>query len=151
MRPSSPIALSSGSPCRRPISKSLGSWPGRDLQRAGAEVGLDVLVGDDRQLAPDERQRHRRADEVAVALVVGMHRHGDVGQHRLGAHGGDHELARPVGQRVGDVEQRVGDLAVLDLEVADRRARARVPVDHVVVAVDPALVVQVDEDLHRRP
>ena len=28
MRPSSPIALSSGSPCLRPISKSLGSWPG---------------------------------------------------------------------------------------------------------------------------
>jgi hypothetical protein len=49
------------------------------------------------------------------------------------------------------VVERVGDLAVLDLEVGDRRARARVPVDEVVVAVDEALVVEVDEDLqHRR-
>ena len=45
------------------------------------------------------------------------------------------------------MEQRVGDLAVLDLEVADRRACARVPVDHVVIAVDDALAVQGDEDL----
>ena len=42
MRPSSPITEISSSPCRRPISKSFGSWPGRDLQRAGAELGVDV-------------------------------------------------------------------------------------------------------------
>jgi hypothetical protein len=28
VRPSSPITLTSSSPCARPISKSLGSWPG---------------------------------------------------------------------------------------------------------------------------
>ena len=128
----------------------VGVVAGRDLQRAGAEVGLDVLVGDDRQVAPDEGQHRRGADEVAVALVVGVHRHRGVGQHRLRAHGGDHDLARGVLQRIGDVEQRVGDLAVLDLEVGDRRARPRVPVDQVVVAVDEALVVEVDEDLHHR-
>src|SRR6185436_7423309 len=38
------------------------------------------------------------------------------------------------------------DLAVLDLEVGDRRVRARVPVDHVVIAVDVALVVELLED-----
>src|SRR6185312_7598701 len=48
--------------------------------------------------------------------------------------------------RVVDREQRVLDLLVLDLEVGDRRARARVPVDHVVVAVDVALVVELLED-----
>jgi valyl-tRNA synthetase len=37
---------------------------GGDLQAAGAEVGLDVVVGDDRQLAADERERHGAADEV---------------------------------------------------------------------------------------
>ena len=86
----------------------------------------------------------------AVALVVGVHRDRGVGQHRLRAHGGDHDLAVAVRERVGDVEERVGDLAVLDLEVGDRRARPRVPVDQVVVAVDQALVVEVDEDLHDR-
>src|SRR6202000_429146 len=37
-------------------------------------------------------------------------------------------------------------LAVLHLEVGDRRARPRVPVDHVVVAIDVALVVELLED-----
>ena len=128
----------------------VGVVAGRDLQRAGAEVGLDVVVGDDRQVAPDEGQHRRAADEVAVALVVGVHRDRGVGQHRLRAHGGDHDLARAVLERIGDVEERVGDLAVLDLEVGDRRARPRVPVDQVVVAVDEVLVVEVDEDLHHR-
>ena len=36
--------------------------------------------------------------------------------------------------------------SVDDLEVGDRRARARIPVDHVVVAVDQALLVERDED-----
>jgi len=121
-----------------------------DLQGAGAEVGLDVVVGDDRQVAPDEGQHRRLADQVAVALVVGVDRHRGVGQHRLGAHGRNHDLALAVGQRVGDLKELVGDLALLDLEVGDGRARPRVPVDEVVVAIDEALVVEVDEDLHDR-
>ena len=35
---------------------------------------------------------------------------------------------------------------LLDLEVGDRGLQTRVPVDHVVVAVDPALLVERDED-----
>ena len=121
---------------------------GRDLQRAGAELGLHVGVGDDLQPAADERQDRRLADQPRVAVVVGVHGDRRVGQHRLRAHGGDRHRAVPARQRVVDVVERVGDLALLDLEVGDRRARARVPVDHVVVAVDQALVVEVDEDLH---
>jgi hypothetical protein len=70
-----------------------------------------------------------------------------VGQHRLGPHGGDGDGPRAALERVLDPVQGVGDLALLDLEVGDRRARPWVPVDHVVVAVDQALLVQVDEDL----
>ena len=121
-----------------------------DLQRAGAEVGLHVVVGDDRQAAADQRQDRRLPDEVRVALVGRVHRDRRVGQHRLRAHSGDHDLARAVLERVGDVEERVGLLAVLHLEVRDRRLRARIPVDEVVVAVDEALAVQRDEDLEHR-
>ena len=120
---------------------------GGDLQRPGAELGVDVGVGDDRQAAPDQRQHRELADQVRVTLVVGVHGDGGVGEHRLRAHrrhGQD-----PVGalDRIVDREQRVIDLAVLDLEVGDRRARPRVPADHVVVAVDVALVVEPLEDL----
>ena len=125
----------------------VGVVAGRDLQRAGAELGLDVVVGDDRQAPAHQRQDRRLADEVAIALVVGVHRHGGVGEHRLGAHRGHRDRALAGLELVVDVEERVGDLAILDLEVGDRRARARVPVDHVVVAVDVALLVEGDEDL----
>ena len=50
-----------------------------DLERAGAEVGLDALVGDDRHAPLDERHDRLLADQVAVALVVGVHGDRDVG------------------------------------------------------------------------
>ena len=124
----------------------VGVVAGGDLQRPGAELGVDVLVGDDRQAAADQRQHAVLADQVGVALVVGVDRDRGVGEHRLRAHRGDGQ--HPVGalDRVVDRVERVLDLAVLDLEVGDRRVRARVPVDHVVVAVDVALVVELLED-----
>ncbi len=123
----------------------VGVVPRRDLQRAGAELGIHVLVGDDRQPAADDRQDRRLAHQARVALVVGVHRDRGVGEHRLGADGGHGHRARAGLQRVVDRVERVLDPALLDLQVGDRRARPRVPVDHVVVAVDEALLVERDE------
>ena len=106
-----------------------------------------MVVGDDRQAPADERQRAELPDQVAVALVGRVHRDSGVGEHRLRAHGGDGEHVVGALDRVVDLVERVGHLAVLDLELRDHRARADVPVDHVVVAVDEALVVERDEDL----
>ena len=41
-----------------PISKSFGSCAGRHLHRAGAERRVDEVVGDDRDLAVHQRQEH---------------------------------------------------------------------------------------------
>ncbi len=128
----------------------VGVVAGRDLQRAGAELGLDVVVGDDPQPAADDRQDRGLPHEPRVAVVGRVHRDRGVAEHRLRAHGRDRDRAVPGGQRVVDVVQGVGDLTVLDLEVRDRRARPRIPVDHVVVAVDQALVVERHEDLQDR-
>ena len=48
-----------GSVCRIPISKSLGSWAGVTLTAPVPNSGIDVFVGDDDQLAVDERMRQR--------------------------------------------------------------------------------------------
>ena len=137
-------------PVRAADLEVVGVVSGRDLQRARAELRLHVRVGDDPQPAADERQDRGLADQPRVARVVGMHRDRGVGQHRLRPHRGDGDRAAARGHRVVDVVERVGDLALLDLEVGDRRARAGIPVDHPVVAVDQALVVEVDEDLEHR-
>ena len=151
MSPSSPITEISSRPCLRPISKSLGSWPGVIFSAPVPNSGLHVLVGDDRQPAAHQRQDRRLADQARVALVVGMHRDRGVGQHRLRAHRGHGDRARARLQRVVDHVERVLHVALLDLEVRDRRAGARVPVDHVVVAVDQALLVQPHEHVLHRP
>jgi hypothetical protein len=117
-----------------------------DLERAGAELGVDVIVGDDLQPPPDQRQHAVPADQVRVALVVGVHRDRRVGEHRLRPHRRHGEDAVGVLDGIVDRVERVLDLAVLDLEVRDRRVRAGIPVDHVVVAVDVALVVELFED-----
>ena len=65
---------------------------GCDFDCARAEFGVDVLVGDDDQLAVEERVRQGLADQVAVALVVGVHRDRGVAEHRLDPGGGDHDV-----------------------------------------------------------
>ena len=125
----------------------VGVVAGGDLERPGAELGLDVLVGDDSQLAADQREQRGLPDQPPVAIVVRMHCDRGVGEHRLGAHGRDRHRAAAGGERIVDVVERVGDLAILDLEVGDRRAHPRIPVHQVAVAVDVALVVEGDEHL----
>ncbi len=119
--------------------------PGGDLQRPCPEVGLHVVVGDDLQAPPDERKRRVMADEGGVTLVPGVHGDGRVRQHRLGAHGRDRDGALARFERVVDVVERVDLRPILDLEVRHGRTAARIPVDHVPVAVDVALLVQGDE------
>ena len=67
----------------------------RDLQRAGAEVELDALVGDHRDAALDHGDDRPPSDQVAVAHVVGVHGDGDVGEDRRGAGGRDRECPSP--------------------------------------------------------
>src|SRR5215217_1613024 len=122
-----------------------GVVPGRDLERAGAELGIHVLVGDHGQPAADQGQDRRLADQPRVALVARIDRDRGVGQHRLRPHGGDGDRPRARLQGVVDRVEGVLDGALLDLEVRDRGAQSGVPIDHVVVAVDEPLLEQVGE------
>ena len=118
----------------------------RDLERPCPELGIDVLVLDHRQAAADQGQDDLGTDERGVALVAGGHRDRRVGEHRLGPDCRDRDRARAVGERVIDRVQGVGERLLLDLEVRDGRAEAWIPVHHVVVAVDVAARMELDED-----
>ncbi len=67
-------------------------------------------------MAADERQDRLAPNQRLVALVLGMHRHGGVAEHRLGTDGGDRDAATPL-QVVANRVERVGLAALLDLEV----------------------------------
>ncbi len=68
----------------------------RDLHGAGALLRIGIVVGDDRDAAPDQRQHHRFADEVLVALVFGMHRDRGVAQHGLRPRRRDDDELSPI-------------------------------------------------------
>ena len=118
------------------------------LDRAGAEGGVDVVVGDDRDPPAGQRQLDLGADQVLVALVVGVHGDGGVAEHRLGPGGRDDD--RRVAVAVPDGDELAVVVAVLDLDVGQRGQAARAPVDDPLGAVDQAVVEHPLEDgLHR--
>src|SRR3546814_21158453 len=48
----------------------------RDFHAAGAEFAIDVIVGDDRDLAVRQRQQHGLADQMTVTPILGMNETG---------------------------------------------------------------------------
>ena len=115
-----------------------------DLQRAGAELGGDGLVGDDGDDAPQDGEDGTAAHEVRVPLVVGVDGHRGVAEQGLGPRGGDRNGAA-VREGVADVVEGGVFVRVLDLQVREGGGAARAPVDDALAAVDEALAVEVDE------
>ena len=117
----------------------------RHFHRARPELWIHRLVEDDRDLAAEERQDGRSPLERGVALVLGVHRHRHVPQHRLGARGRHHDvLLRPLDGIHQVVELAVRVLMVHFL-VGERGEASRAPVDDPVAAVDESLVVETHE------
>ena len=123
---------------------------GRDLHSARAERGIDTLVRDDRHAPLGDRDDRLLPDEVAVALVVGVHRDGDVGKHRRRPRGRDRQVAVALGERIADPGQRVVHVDVAHLEVRHSARAPGAPVHDPRPAVDVALVREVDEEAHHR-
>ncbi len=124
---------------------------GRDLDRAGALFGIGMLVGDDRDQPVGQWQTHMLADQILVARILGMHGHGGIAQHGLGARRRHHdEAAGLVLDRIFEMPQMALHLDALDFEIGDGGLQLGVPVDQPLVLVDQALLVQLDEHLQHR-
>ncbi len=129
----------------------VGVVRGRDLDGAGAELGLGPVVGEDGDFAcwfskdAGEWESDQFADEFRVARVVGIDGYGDVAEHGFGARGGDDDGAGAVGEGIADVVELAEAVFVRDFEVGDGGLLDGVPVDDVGAAVDEALLVEADE------
>ena len=127
-----------------------------DLHAAGAELHVDISVGDDGNLPADQRQAHALAHQLAVAFVVRMHGNRAVAQHGLRARGGDHQIILAVGgggaagERVAEVPQLTLLFGALHLQVGDRGFQLGIPVHQPLAAVDEPFIVQADEHLQHR-
>ncbi len=131
---------------------------GRDLDRAGAFLRIGIVVGDDRNAASDQRQDHMLADQVDVALVLGVHGHRGVAEHGLGPRGGDDDETRGILgaeglalQRIAQIPQAALDLDLLHLEIGNRGEQLGIPVHQPLVFVDQPVAMQFDEHFHDGP
>src|SRR5690606_27061367 len=123
-----------------------------DLDRAGPLLRIGILIRNDRNLTPDQRQHHRLADEVLVAFVIGVNGNGRITEHRLWTGCSNDNIARRVVlQRIAKVPEVALHLDLNHLEVGDGRLEPRVPVDQPFVLVNEAALVEFDKDLEHRP
>src|SRR4051812_34313403 len=120
---------------------------GRDLHSARAELGVNELVGDDGNLAADDGQYERLADEVAVSLVLRADGDGRVAEHRLGASGGDRDAAVGAFNGVLQIVELARLRFFINFEVGERGLVFRTPVDHAGAAVDKAVLIATHEEL----
>ena len=119
----------------------------RNLDAAGAELHVNVLVTEDRDLAVHDREDAGLADQVLVALVVRVDGHAGIAHEGLRTGGRNDQIARAVRQRIADVPQLARLGFVLNLSIGQGGRAVRAPVDDAVALIDKTLVVQVYEYL----
>ena len=61
----------------------VGVMCGCDLDDAGAEFPVDILVRYDRDLPVNKRKPHIAADQVFISVILGMDCHSGIAEHRL--------------------------------------------------------------------
>ena len=123
----------------------------RDLHRARALLGIGMFVGNNRNQTVRQRQPHLFADEIPVALVIGMHGNRSVAQHCFRARGGDgDETARLPFDGIFQIPEVPLHLDVLDFEIGHGGLQTRIPVHKALVLVDQVLLVEFDKDFQHR-
>ncbi len=115
------------------------------LDRASAELGLDKLIGDYRNLATHNGQPQQLPDHFTVSLVFGIYRHGGIAQHRFRSRG-------RYGYGTGAVLKRITKIikfALLrlaqNLEIGKHGLIVRTPIDDAIAAINHSIVVQAHE------
>ena len=108
---------------------------GGDFDDTGAEVHIDIVVGDDFNGFFYSFNLNCFADILLIAFVFRIDGDGDVAEDGLGAGGGDNKGA------VVEVVERGLLFLVFDLEVGEGGAAFGAVVDETKVAVDKSFVV----------
>ena len=134
-----------------PQSKIVRVVGGRYFDRTCPEFAVHIVVGDDGDFAPDQRQPQPLAVKMQIAFVVGMHRDGGVAQHRLrpSRRDGD-ETAWLLQNLVAYLPEAAFLLFVNDLKIGDGGLATRTPINDISAAIDQPLLVQANEGLSHR-
>ncbi len=118
-----------------------------DFDGAGAELLVDVLIGDNLHLPSDKRKDQVFSHHVLVAFVIGVDRNRHVTEHRLRPRRRDDYAPASIFKRVSQIVKLSILFLVLDFVIAYRRMIFRTPVDYIFASVDEPFLVQLNKDL----
>ena len=124
-----------------------------DLDHAGAEFAVDVLIRDDGDAALGDGQAHLLADEMPVAFVLGVHGNRAVAEQGFRARGGDRQIFGAVlvpfrvFERIADFPDEAVFLGAHHFEVGHRGLQHGVPVHQPLAAIDEPFAVEPHEHL----
>ncbi len=124
---------------------------GRHLHRPAPHLRIGRLIRHDRNLSPDQGQRHVLADGVLEALVVRVNGHTRITQHRFRPRCCHDHVGPSVYARIPDVPQVTILLDLVHLEVRDHRLALGTPVHDPAAPIDPPLLVEPHKRLDHRP
>ena len=121
-----------------------------DLEAAGTELQIHIVVLDDGDFPSYEGDQDFLAPEPKVPLVLGIDAYRSIRHDRLGAGGGDHQvlvgrIPVAVGDEVPQMVQVALGVTVDHLVVGDGGEGDGIPVDHPHSPVDHALLVEMAE------
>ncbi len=120
-----------------------------DLDGAGAELGINKVVGNHRQFSLKYGQNETLAYEFRESTVARIDSHGCVAEHRLrtGCGHRDKGLWAAILDRVLYVVELAVFILVFALLVGERCLATGTPVDDVLATIDQALIVEPDKHL----
>ena len=122
-----------------------------DLEAACAELNVDVVVLDDGDLAPHERDNDAPSAEVLVLRVVRIDAHGRVAHDRFGAGRSHDGVSVFTDDTVAQVVKFALLLLINHLLVAEGGEGGGIPIDHADTTIDQSLTVQIAEDANDAP
>ena len=78
---------------------------GRNFDAAGTELGIHVIICNDGDGPPRERQVDSLSHQIAIALIVGVDRNGGIAQHGFGTGRRDDQMTLAAAQGVAEMPQ----------------------------------------------
>ncbi len=126
-----------------------------NFHTARAFFWVSVIVAHHRNQAPHQRQHHVFANQMLVALVFRVHRHGGVTQHGFRARGGNDQefvsgIARRIRQRVAEVPHIAVFFFGHNFKVGNSGVQHGIPIHQAFAAIDQAFFMQAHEHFTHR-
>ena len=123
---------------------------GSGLHAARAELGVDIVVGKNRNLATHNRQIDRLANKMLITLVLRAYRNTSIAQHGFGTGGGNNHIFHSIdwlGKRVAQIPQVALFIYVFSLIIGNSSSAGRAPIDDSTTLINEVIVVPIAEHL----